>query len=596
MGAQDGPMLEARFDHPADLAIDASGVIYVADTGNGTIRQIGTDGFVRTWAGRAGDRRRVDGYAEIVRFASPNDIALADGVVYVEDQGFVRRIAPDGSAVTLAGISEVEGMVAAPGGGLYLAGRGGVYRWTEAAGLALLAGIDGVSGDQDGSGTQARFSRFGDIAVSATGSIYATQPDRHTVRKISPEGVVTTLGSAGDPIARDGDPAEARFIHPDAITAIGRDMQVVDGGTGFIRSISAADYVQTFPVWQRLDLRGQRAGIAFAIDGDLLATHAGGVLRLPAPGSSRSTQAANPYATFAFAGPPPRDPLPFGDPLQLGVDPLGATVVYSGTRRESWDGTAGFVMIDAQGQASGRLPVAVYSSEYRRDVLGMAMDAAGNAYVANPSFGGIFGAEPQGGSILRVSAGGTVTTVAEWPQTRTADITPGSLTVSSDGTTIHFLNVRTGDLVRLDVATRAVEVALPAADLGPPRPGIDGLGGRGHRAVTTSANGDIHVLLGTNLTRLSGGKATPLLRGGPFQRPTHIAADAAGNVYVADEEVVWRVTPEGNASIAFGQRGSFAVTPGPLPGSLGIVHGLAIGKDGLLHVAVRDAVLTVRIQ
>src|SRR5688572_30090337 len=61
IGSEDGPAADARFNQPRGLARDSFGVLYVADTGNHTIRRIGADGVVTTLAGRAGVAGSADG-------------------------------------------------------------------------------------------------------------------------------------------------------------------------------------------------------------------------------------------------------------------------------------------------------------------------------------------------------------------------------------------------------------------------------------------------------------------------------------------------------------------------------------------------------
>jgi DNA-binding beta-propeller fold protein YncE len=64
--------------------------------------------------------------------------------------------------------------------------------------VSTLAGSVGQLGSADGTGTSARFGGPSGVAVDATGHVYVVDADNHTIRKISPAGVVTTLaGMAG---------------------------------------------------------------------------------------------------------------------------------------------------------------------------------------------------------------------------------------------------------------------------------------------------------------------------------------------------------------------------------------------------------------
>lgn len=132
MGAADGPGAQASFFAPSAIAIDASGVLYVADTGNHAIRKILADGSVSTLAGMAtadGSCDNRDGVGKEARFCQPVAIAVGpDGLVYVADSQTqtVRRITPDGTVSTYAGVAFSSGF-----------GAGHVPRFTNPGGIAL---------------------------------------------------------------------------------------------------------------------------------------------------------------------------------------------------------------------------------------------------------------------------------------------------------------------------------------------------------------------------------------------------------------------------------------------------------------------------
>jgi hypothetical protein len=103
-GAEDGPGEEARFSQPCGIAVDRAGDIYVADSGNSTIRRITPTGFVTTLAGKAGVPGSIDGVGDQARFARPIDIAVdSAGNIYVADMGnyLLRRVTPNGVVSTL---------------------------------------------------------------------------------------------------------------------------------------------------------------------------------------------------------------------------------------------------------------------------------------------------------------------------------------------------------------------------------------------------------------------------------------------------------------------------------------------------------------
>ncbi|HUL52677.1 MAG TPA: prolyl oligopeptidase family serine peptidase, partial [Opitutaceae bacterium] len=105
-GARDGAGSSALFNQPGGVALDRAGNVYVADTGNATIRRIAPDGTVSTLAGSSASRGNQDGTGPAASFSSPVGVAV-DGAanVYVTDafNATIRRITPGGTVSTLAG-------------------------------------------------------------------------------------------------------------------------------------------------------------------------------------------------------------------------------------------------------------------------------------------------------------------------------------------------------------------------------------------------------------------------------------------------------------------------------------------------------------
>jgi DNA-binding beta-propeller fold protein YncE len=103
-GTTDGPGAEARFNSPKGLAVDRNGMIYVADSGNQTIRRISPDGRVSTFAGKPGKRGTVDGQGAAARLDLPSSIAIdSSGTLYVVngEDNRIRKISPEGVVGTM---------------------------------------------------------------------------------------------------------------------------------------------------------------------------------------------------------------------------------------------------------------------------------------------------------------------------------------------------------------------------------------------------------------------------------------------------------------------------------------------------------------
>jgi len=111
-GNADGPIAQARFNSPYGVAVDPAGDVYVSDSGNHAIRMISPEGMVTTVAGLPGYPGTTDGAGDAARFWNPQGLAVdADGTVYVADTGnqTIRKITLDGEVTTLAGLAGTSG-------------------------------------------------------------------------------------------------------------------------------------------------------------------------------------------------------------------------------------------------------------------------------------------------------------------------------------------------------------------------------------------------------------------------------------------------------------------------------------------------------
>lgn len=264
----DGQGANARFEDPFSAAVDAAGVVYVADSAAHVIRRITPDGAVTTYAGTAGQFGSTDGTGAEARFYSPFGVAVdAAGIVYVADSfnHTVRKIAAGGVVTTLAGSAQSGGKTDGAGTaarfdqpfGIAVDANGTVYvsdatantiRTISPAGVvSTLAGLAGTPGSADGTGTSARFTVPYAVAVDTTGTVFVVDHGNHTIRQITAGGVVTTLaGTAGSAGSTDGSGAEARFRYPSGV-AVDRsgNVFVADTDNQVIRQITPSGEVTT---------------------------------------------------------------------------------------------------------------------------------------------------------------------------------------------------------------------------------------------------------------------------------------------------------------------------------------------------------------
>ena len=112
-GSTGGTGAAARFNLPTGVAMGSADVLYVADFGSHTLRKVTTAGVVTTFAGTAGAAGSTDGTGTAARFNKPSGLALdTAGNLYVADTGnsTVRKISPAGVVTTLAGLSAITGL------------------------------------------------------------------------------------------------------------------------------------------------------------------------------------------------------------------------------------------------------------------------------------------------------------------------------------------------------------------------------------------------------------------------------------------------------------------------------------------------------
>jgi streptogramin lyase len=148
-GVTNGPVSYARFNHPQGVAVDRSGNVYIADSGNNLIREITHDGAVTTLAG-SGSSGSSDGFGADSSFDDPGGIVVdSKGNIYVADKGNnkIRKITPDGQVTTLAG--------------------------------------SGSPGSENGKGPSATFNGPSDVAVDGEGNVLVADSNNNLIRKIT---------------------------------------------------------------------------------------------------------------------------------------------------------------------------------------------------------------------------------------------------------------------------------------------------------------------------------------------------------------------------------------------------------------------------
>ncbi len=211
-GTADGSGTNAQFDGPFGVALDSAGRLFVADTGNSTIRLLtpsGSNWVVSTIAGQAGTRGNNDGVPAL--FNLPMGLAVdASDNVFVADEGNhdIRKLALTGTnwvAYTIAG--------------------------------------SGSYGTADGSNTLAEFGQPYGIAVNSADNVFVADEYNHDIRQLTPSGgswiVSTIAGKSGAAGSADGFGSVARFKGPTGIAVAADDvLYVADNGNNTIRRLT----------------------------------------------------------------------------------------------------------------------------------------------------------------------------------------------------------------------------------------------------------------------------------------------------------------------------------------------------------------------
>ncbi len=231
-GSTDGTGTGAQFSSPGGVTVDISGNVYVADTNNHTIRKVTAAGVVTTLAGNSTTSGSADGTGTAAEFFHPGGVAVdASGNIYVADTGnhLIRRVSPFGVVTTIAGsgiagtadgtgtaaqFNNPTGLAVDSSGNIIIADTGShtIRKMTPGGVVTTIAGLAGFSGSQDGANPL--FNRPQGVTTDAAGNIYVADTSNHTLRKISTSGQTTTIGgSALVPGSAEGTTL-ARFNQP----------------------------------------------------------------------------------------------------------------------------------------------------------------------------------------------------------------------------------------------------------------------------------------------------------------------------------------------------------------------------------------------
>lgn len=464
---------------------------------------------VHVIAGTAGGDGYADGNGAGVRFSQPwATVVDASGNVFVADRfnQVIRRIAPDGTVSTVAGRVHQRGLIDGPAstalfnfpsalaldaaGNLYVADTTAIRKVAPDGAVTTVAG-QLTAGSADGTGTAASFSDIEGLLSDAAGNLVVVDAGAsQTVRKVSATGAVTTLaGSAGHPGTQDGTGAAARFTALSAVV-LGPDGNYYVADNDAIRQVTPTGTVSLY---------AGTPGVAGTSDGSRLS------------------------ALFGAVG-------------GLGFDPAGNLYAADGQfiRRIATDGTT--TTLAGGATSSGGDVDGMNGAAYMNGTRGLSLTADATGFIF---------ASPNNSTVRRVTLAGNVTTLA--------GVSPQYRHVDGAGNVARFF------------ATNA---------------------------LASDAQGNVYMNEGAYhaIRRIdaSGGVSTITLASPNFANIGAIAVDASGGLYVADTQLqlVAKVAPDGSITVLAGVVGTIGHADGAAAhATFAFPAGLAVDASGNVYVA-----------
>jgi len=469
-----GPATKAQLLQPVSAAVGPDGAVYVADQGNRRIRRVGPDGNIRTIAGTGGGGYKGDGGPAIkAEIGMPAGIAVdAAGNVFFSDRqnSVVRKITVDNQIRTVAGggpagttaeagLRTPTGIALDSAGNLYIADTANyrVRRVSPDGAIRTVAGgasSIGFGGDV-GPATSAVLAAPEGVAVDRDGTLYICESGRNRVRRVTPEGVISTVvGNGTFGFSGDGGPATAAAMSDPSEVALDGlgNLLIADTGNDRIRRVSLGSNppaIRTFAGASHAQGDDGQAVKALLYGAHGMSVDSGGNLYVADRWNNRIRK----------------------------ISPAGIINTVAGTDSPGYGGDGGPAT-----KASLWAPEAV------------AVDAAGNIWIADTG----------NNRIRKVTAGGTISTVAG----------TGIVLTSGDGGPARDAAVAAPDYIAVDTVGNAYVATA-------------------NRIRKISPAGVITTLAGTGVAGYAGdgGPATAAR----LNWPLGIAVDARGSVYVADQ-------------------------------------------------------------
>jgi sugar lactone lactonase YvrE len=317
-----GPATKARLNFPFSVVIDAAGNVLIADTDNNRVRKVSPAGMISTVVGTgkpgfSGD----DGSATAARLYPWTLAPDGAGNLFIGDWGSVRvrKVSPDGLITTFAG-----------------------------------SGKAGFSGDGDPA-AEARFSELCLGAVDAAGNLFIADRNNHRIRKVSPEGIITTVAGSGP-------------------TGAAKGVSAGDGGLATEARLNG-------PFGLALDRSGN---LFFSEAGDVFGVNTGFRVRKVDANGIISTVAGSDGRGFSGVGGTATQAR-LNTPLGVAVDSVGNLFfIDKGNYRVRKVDANGIITTVAGGGTKGYVDGALATATRLGGPRNLAVDADGNLLITDP--------------------------------------------------------------------------------------------------------------------------------------------------------------------------------------------------------------------
>lgn len=592
------------------IVADAAGNVFLADTGANVVRNFTAAGEMTVLAGKPGVIGTANGTGSAARFGFLNGIALnkATGDLYVADSSnqTIRKITPAGLVTTFAGspgnagyldasgtaarFDNPEGLAIDSAGNVFVADRFNdvIRKITPTGAVSTYAGTRNQPGNVDGSGAAARFDDPAGLAIDAADNLYVTDAHAHTVRKITPAGLVSTIGGTSGLAGFDnGIGTTARFYQPNGIAISSSGViYLADTGNNAIRRGTVATTYLTITSQPAATTvaTGQTAALAVSVNaspaptyqwyrgttGDTSSPVSGAVAAtLTTPPLTASTSYWARATSSAGAADSGSATVTVNTAATIAVQPLDQTVVL---------GRRAVFQVAAEGTP------AVFTYRWQRL-------PAGSAVWTDLADGDRFTGARSASLLLprtRIDVDGdqfrcwVTNAIGTAVATRTASLTITTAAATPDAVTYRFTTLAgsssqtAGYLNGQGTAARFGSLSKIATDFA------------GNVYVSDWTNDAIRRITPGGLVSTYIGSAAPGTTGAGSLSPNGLAFDSAGNLFVADSlnHALRRITPAlASALFAGSPKENGSADGAGATARFYAPAGLAFAPDGNLYVA-----------